>query len=230
MSRFMTILEKPSYPEIILIQQSQGIQTDLPNTPPWYPHPITITTQVQEHFSNPKDFLGVFHHSLKTLYATIPHHPQRPTLDVFKENPPRLSAPAIPRPKGVFTQGSNLSLEDSLLLCQLLNDQELDIPILTYCQPGSPLLTLYWAYQANWQLKNIQASDHIIHEQEINLVNAFYCLKGFQFLQELHYLPTQYFSSKEAFCITCYHKGHYQQHYVHYQCFSCLWCGVWNQV
>ena len=41
-------------------------------------------------------------------------------------------------------------------------------------------------------------------------------------VKELHHLPTCYAWSQEAFCFTCYHKGHYQQDYVHHQCFSCL--------
>ena len=54
------------------------------------------------------------------------------------------------------------------------------------------------------------------------MINTFYQLEGFPFLQELHHLPAHYAQSQEAFCFTCYHKGHYQQNCVHYQCFSCL--------
>ena len=56
----------------------------------------------------------------------------------------------------------------------------------------------------------------------MDLLNTCYRLGMFQFLQELHHLPTRYLKSDEAFCLTCYHVGHYQTHCQHYQCFSCL--------
>lgn len=135
---------------------------------------------------------------------------------------PQPSTPAIPRPKHAFTQEGNSSLEDTLLLCHLLNDRNLEVPILTYCQLGSSFLTLYLIYQANRRLEGIQASNTIQWEQEVDLINAFHSLGGFQFLQELHHLPTHYYHPLDTICLTCYHKGHYQQQCVHYQCVSCL--------
>ena len=216
--------EKSSSPEAISHQKDQETQTYLRYTPPPYPNPVTIATQVKEHYPNPETFLNlnVFHHTLDSLYTDPPLRPSRPTPDVFREKSPIPSAPAIPRPKTAFTKGTNPSLEDTLLLRQLLNDKQLEIPVLTYCQPGSPLLTLYRAYQANRRLKNIRTTDSIIYEQETDLVNTVHRLEGFSFLQELYHLPLRYATSAEPFCLSCYHTGHYQENCIHYQCVCCL--------
>ena len=214
-------LEKSSSPEIVSHQKDQETQTYLEFTPPPYPHPITIATQVKEHYPNPKPFLKVFHHTLDSLYSETPHCP-RPTPDVFRETSPLPSAPVIPRPKAAFSEGPNPSLEDTLLLHHLLNNKELEIPILTYCQPGSPLLTIYHAHQANHCLKNIRATDSLIYKQETDLINTIHRLGRFSFLQELYHLPLRYVSSRESFCLSCYHVGHYQENCIHYQCASCL--------
>lgn len=181
-----------------------------------------MATQVKEHYPNPKVFLKVFHHTLDSFYTDPPHCPSKPIPDIFREKSPIPSAPAIPRPKTTFTKGTNPSPEDTLLLCQLLNDKGLEIPVLTYCQPSSPLLTLYQAYQVNHWLKNLRTTDYIIYKQETDLVNTFHHLDGFSFLQELYHLPLHYATSRESFCLSCYHVGHYQQDCVHYKCVSCL--------
>ena len=177
---------------------------------------------VKEHYLNPEQFLNTFYSTLDSLYSPPPHHPKRSTLDVFKTTIKEHSTPALPRPSTAFFENKNPSLEDTILLRQLLNDRELEILILIYCQAGSPLFTLYRAYQANQQLKNIRAFEQNIFEQETDLLNTCYQLGMFQFLQELHHLPTRYLKSVKEFCLTCYHVGHYQTHCQHYQCFSCL--------
>ena len=116
---------------------------DYDHAGPGFPHPHIITKQVKKHWPNPKDFLRVFNHTLDGLNTKPPHHPQRPTPNIFREKSPIPSTPAIPRPKAASTRETSPSPEDTLLLQQLLNDRELEIPILTYCQPGSPLITIF---------------------------------------------------------------------------------------
>ena len=84
------------------------------------------------------------------------------------------AAPALPRPAVAFSENKNPSLEDTILLRQLLNNWELEIPILIYCQAGSLLFTLYQAYQANQRLKNIRAFEQNTFKQEIDLLNTCY--------------------------------------------------------
>ena len=126
--------EKSSSPEVISHQKDQETQTYLKYTPPPYPHPITITTHVKEHYLNPEQFLKVFHNALDSLYTNPPHCPSQPTPDVFREKSPIPSAPTIPRPKTTFTKGTNPSLEDTLLR-QLLNNKELEIPTVNPAAP-----------------------------------------------------------------------------------------------
>ena len=208
--------EKSSSPKIVSIQHNHAVQTD----PTPFPHPLILAKSVREHFPQPEQFLKVFHSTLDSLYMSSPNQPKRTSPDVFREVPIKNSTPALPWPKAAFTENRSPSLEDSILLQQLLNDRELEMPILVYCQAGSLLLTLYRAYQANWRLKNIRASEQTIFEQEADLVNTCYWLGMFQFLQELHHLPIWYLKSNESFCLTCYHVRHYQSHWPNlYQSF-----------
>ena len=67
--------ERSSSPEVISHQKDQETQTYLRYTPPPYPNPVTVATQVKEHYPNPETFLKVFHHTLDSLYTNPPHHP-----------------------------------------------------------------------------------------------------------------------------------------------------------
>ena len=108
------------------------------------------------------------------LYSPPLNQPRRPSPDVFREVLIEHSTPALPQPKAAYSENKNPSLKDTILLRQLLNDQELEVPILVHCQVGSPLFTLYRAYQANRRLKNIRAFEQNVFEQEIDLVNTCY--------------------------------------------------------
>ena len=181
-----------SAPEIVAL--SQGVQTDYVTIPPMdsysFPQPATLAKLVKEHYPNPEQFLNIFHTTLDSLYTPPPRRPRRPSPDVFKTMVIEHSTLALPPPSAAFSANKNPSLEETILFRQLLNDWELEIPILIYCQAGSPLFTLYRAYQANRRLKNIRAFKQNIFEQETDLLNTCYRLGMFQFLQELQHLPT----------------------------------------
>ena len=131
--------KKSLSPEIIAIQHNHAVQTD----PLPFPHPITLAKLVKEHFPQPRQFLNVFYSTLDSLYLSPPNRPKRATPNMFKESPIEHSTPALPQPKAAFSENKNPSLKETILLQQLLNDWELEIPILVYCQAGSPLFTLY---------------------------------------------------------------------------------------
>lgn len=60
--------------DFICIQQSQGTQTDHPHSPLKFPHPIIITKQVKEHYSDPNNFLRVFHHTTLSTKTYLWYH------------------------------------------------------------------------------------------------------------------------------------------------------------
>ena len=110
--------EKSSSPEIVAIQHNHAVQTD----PHPFPHPIALAKLVKEHYSQPEHFLNIFHSTLDSLYSPPPHQHKRPSPDVFREVPTEHSTPILPRPKAAYSENKNPSLEDTILLQQLLND------------------------------------------------------------------------------------------------------------
>lgn len=132
---------------------------------------------------------------------------------------PRLCNPHFPNPPLTLQQKALPDLPTLLELWTLLHDQNLHIPMATYCELHSPILDLYKSYCFVMGLDDHPQMEKIKRPAESGLVHTLYQMGALSFMKSLKEAPQKH--GRRTFCNRCYHLGHIKRDCRYYQCPHC---------
>lgn len=127
---------------------------------------------------------------------------------------------------------SPIDEEEKVILTNLLRKQTLAVPMITHCEPSSPLMALYLAFrEISWFI-------HINNEPpsypsgailtKNHILSTLHQLGALPMLLALESLPRRYSSNRDPlrpFCSNCFHIGHRWLLCPHRKC---EYCKVWG--